>query len=84
LQTFVCFHRPGLRQASYYCAALPDTEPTARAIARLNLSGCRVCVFPHGIGYEARWTSGDLWHRVTGGPADLGGFMELVLALRLG
>jgi hypothetical protein len=84
LQTFVSYHRPGLRHANYHCAALPDTDPAARAIAQVNLGECRVFILPAGHGYEARWTCGDLWHRVSGGPADLGGFMELVLALGLG
>jgi hypothetical protein len=83
LQTFISYSRIGLRQANYLCAAFPDTEPTARAIDRVSLDDCRVSVFPSGIGYEARWSSGGLWHQVTGGPADLGGFMELVLALGL-
>lgn len=83
LQTFVSYRRAGLRQANYHCAALSDTEPAARAIAKVNLGESRVSIHPAGHGYEARWTSGDLWHRVSGGPADLGGFMELVLNLRL-
>ena len=81
VQTFVTYHRPGVRPASYHCAALPAAEPSAKPIACVNLGEHRLAVIPAGHGYEARWSAGDVWHRVSGGPADLGGFMELILRL---
>jgi hypothetical protein len=84
LQTFVTYHRAGLRQANYHCAALPAADPATRIVARVNLDDCPVSILPTGNGYEARWMAGDIWHRINGGPVDLGGFMELILNLRLG
>jgi hypothetical protein len=84
LQSFVSYRRTGTpQQANYHCAALPAADPPTRVIAQVNLGEHRVSVLPALGGYEARWTAGDVWHRLSGGPADLGGFMELILNLRL-
>ncbi|GIH11090.1 hypothetical protein Rhe02_91570 [Rhizocola hellebori] len=83
LQSFVSYHRAGQPTANYHYAALPAADPAARVIAQVNLGPRRVSVLPAACGYEARWTAGDIWHRISGGPVDLGGFMELVHQLRL-
>ncbi len=78
LQTFVSYQRAGHRHAHYHCAALPPGEPTANPIAGIDLGEHRLAIIATGHGYEARWSAGEVWHRVSGGPADLGGFMELI------
>jgi hypothetical protein len=83
VQTFASYHRSGVRLANYHCAALVGSEPSTQVIARVNLGDWRVAILLAGNGYEARWNAGEIWHRINGGPVELGEFMELVLNLGL-